>query len=554
MKILSIDGHMLRKAIIAGTNELEKNKDYVDSLNVFPVPDGDTGINMSLTCLAAGREVEKLNTPNIYDVAKAAASGSLRGARGNSGVILSQLFRGFAKGLEGKSIATAEDLANSFLQAAETAYKAVMKPKEGTILTLARAIAESGAEEAYDTEDICTLMEEVIKHAHVVLKQTTDMLPELKQAGVVDSGARGLLYIIEGAFESLSIKEEITLNTPSQSKSIGIAVGVVNAAAAAHTDIKFGYCTEFFVNVKKVTDQMEDSFKEYLSSVGDSIVVVGDETILKVHVHTDHPGLVMEKALRLGPLSNLKIENMREQHTNLINFSDVRENGNEPQPTEKKDTGFIVVSAGEGLSELFKSLGADIMIEGGQTMNPSTEDILGAIEKLNAENIMILPNNKNIILAAEQAAALSDKNAFVIPTTSIPQGISSIISYNSEMNPSENISEIKENLQEILTGQVTYAVRDTNLEDKEIAEGDILCMLEGKIATVSKSVADGAKELIDKMFLEKDGDVMSIYFGEGVTEEDSDQLSAYVKEKYPSCEVASLYGGQPLYYYVISLE
>ncbi|WP_250227753.1 DAK2 domain-containing protein [Anaeropeptidivorans aminofermentans] len=560
MKILTIDGHTLRRAIIAGTNELEKHKDYVDSLNVFPVPDGDTGINMSLTCLAAGREVEKLNTPNIYEVAKAASNGSLRGARGNSGVILSQLFRGFAKGLEGKDVATAEDLAYAFEKAKETAYKAVMKPKEGTILTLARSIAEYSIDTSFDTEDIIELMEGTLKYGNKILSETTEMLPELKQAGVVDSGARGLLYILEGAFGIKDMEGDIELSAPTASKSIGVSVADIHAAANANVDIKYGYCTEFFVNVDKVTDEMEEGFKRYLETIGDSIVVVGDEDIIKIHVHTDHPGLALEKALKTGNLSNLKIENMRLQHTNLINFQETKEHEHKPaeniltEPSEKKETGFIAVSAGEGLKELFKSIGADVIIEGGQTMNPSTEDILAAIEGLNADNIFILPNNKNIVLAAEQAAELSEKNVYVIATKSVPQGISALISYAPEKNPEENIEHLNEAVSGIVTGQVTYAVRASNFEDKKIEDGDILCMVDGKITNVSNTIEEGSKVLIDNMFAKKAGEVMSIYFGEGITEEDAYNLSAYVEEKYPDCEVAVMEGGQPLYYYIISLE
>ena len=556
MAIITIDGYMLRKAFIAGANELERNKDYVDSLNVFPVPDGDTGINMSLTTIAAAKEVAKLNTPNIYDIAKAASNGSLRGARGNSGVILSQLFRGFAKGLEGKEVATAAEIADAFLQGAQTAYKAVMKPKEGTILTVAKAFAEYCIETAYDTDDIELMLREGIGYALRVLDKTVDMLPELKQANVVDAGGKGLLYIIEGAFASRNIEGEIILNDPSASKTIQNSL--TPATTQIDADIKFTYCTEFFINIDKATDEMEDSLKKYLNTMGDSIVVVADDDIIKVHVHTNHPGSILERALTMGSLDNMKIENMKFQHNNLISFAQTT--GNEikaetpPAPMEHKENAFITVAAGEGISNMFKELGTDVIIEGGQSMNPSTEDILGAINKVAADNIFVLPNNKNIILAAEQAALLSNKNVYVIPTKSIPQGVSAIVSFVPGFSVEDNMTSMKEAIQNVKTGMVTFAVRASSYDDLEINDGDILGMLESKISIVAKNVDEATKLMIDKLFEDGIGDVLSIYYGENVTEEDANEIAGYVEENYPACESAVMEGGQPLYYYILSLE
>jgi len=555
LAIITIDGYMLRKAFIIGANELERNKDYVDSLNVFPVPDGDTGINMSLTTIAAAKEVEKLNTPNIYDIAKAASNGSLRGARGNSGVILSQLFRGFAKGLEGKEVATAAEIADAFLQGALTAYKAVMKPKEGTILTVAKSFAEYCIESAYATDDIEVLLKDGIKHAFIVLDKTIEMLPELKQANVVDAGGRGLLYIIEGAFASRNIEGEVKLNDPSASKTIQNAL---TPAAHSTADIKFAYCTEFFINLSKVTDEMEENLKKYLSTMGDSIVVVGDEDIIKVHVHTNNPGTVLERALTMGSLNNMKIENMKFQHTNLISFSQTT-SASAPveapeRPMEHKENSFITVAAGSGISSMFKELGTDVIIEGGQSMNPSTEDILDAINKVSADNIFVLPNNKNIILAAEQATVLTDKNVYVIPTKSIPQGVSAIVSFVPGFSAEDNIANMTDAISNVKTGMITFAVRASTYDDLEINDGDTLGMVENKISVVTKEVKDATKLIIDKLFEENDGNVLSIYYGEDVTEEDANEIAAYVEENYPACESAVMNGGQPLYYYILSLE
>jgi len=553
LAILKIDGHMLRKAIIAGANELEREKDYIDSLNVFPVPDGDTGINMSLTAIAAAKEVEKLDTPNIYDVAKAASNGSLRGARGNSGVILSQLFRGFAKGLENKTEATAEDLASAFVQGSAAAYKAVMKPKEGTMLTVSKALAlamaegvDSGGKDA-DIEQMVTF---ALEHAFKCLEKTTEMLPELKQANVVDAGAYGFLKIIVGGFESRNVEGEIELNTLTASKPMEGSQG----ASIDPADIKFAYCTEFIIDNAQVTPSTENSLKKFLSSLGDSVVVVVDEDIVKVHVHTNNPGLAMERALTIGSLDNIKIENMRSQHTESAHFGNKETPKAPEQAMEHKENAFIAVASGDGLCETLRELGADLVVSGGQSMNPSTEDILDAISKLSADNIFVLPNNKNIILAAEQAAILSDKSVYIVPTKTIPQGITALISFMPEAAADENIEGMKEALQSVRTGMVTHAVRASSLDGMEISDGDVLGIIEDKINIVSKNVMEGAKRVIDKLFEDGEGDVLSIYYGESVTDDEAQELVAYAEEKYPSCDCACVYGGQPIYHYVLSLE
>lgn len=551
MAILKIDGYMLKKAIIAGANELDKNKDYVDSLNVFPVPDGDTGINMSLTVIAAAREVEKLNTPNIYEVAKAASNGSLRGARGNSGVILSQLFRGFAKGLADKETATAKDLADSFMAGALTAYKAVMKPKEGTILTIAKTFAGYCMEMAGDTDDIELMLKEALKHAERTLEKTIDMLPELKQANVVDAGAYGLLKIIEGGFSAHNIEEEIILRDPAKSRqSDGDSLKSMPAV-----DIKFAYCTEFIIETPKIAHHTEDNLKKYLSGIGDSIVVVADDNIIKVHIHTNNPGLVLERALTVGALDNIKIENMHFQHTNSMHFSKITgPEAKEAAPAEHKENAFIAVASGEGLSQMFYELGVDVVVSGGQSMNPSTEDILEAVTKVSADNIFVLPNNKNIILAAEQAAKMSDKNVHIVPARTIPQGISALISFVPGFLPADNMESMKEAMANVKTGMITYAVRDSSVNDMGISDGDILGMLEDKIDLVEKEMDKAVKLLIDRLFEESGGDVLSIYYGDSVTEDEAMEMLKYAEEKYPGCESACLSGGQPIYHYILSLE
>lgn len=550
MSYLTIDGYTLQKFIIAGANRLIENKGSVDALNVFPVPDGDTGTNMSLTVASAAKEVMKLNTPVIADVAKAAASGSLRGARGNSGVILSQLFRGFAKGLEGKETANVVDIALSFDKARQTAYKAVMKPKEGTILTVAREVSEKAIELSYAEENLDVFLEKLIEYANEVLLKTTDMLPQLKQAGVVDAGGKGFIHILEGGLENRGA--EVTLNDASSSSQ-----GTVMADyQTEEVDIKFGYCTEFFINVDNANEETVNNLKDYLMTIGDSIVAVHDSEIIKIHVHTNNPGKVLERALKIGSLSNIKIENMRIQHTNNINFTKQAQQEVPVEEQEEKEIGFVSVCVGSGIKEIFKNLGADYIIEGGQTMNPSTEDILQAVEKVNAKNVFVLPNNKNIILAAEQAAKLcKDKNIIVIGSTTIPQGISALVNFMPTDSVEDNAESINEGLEAVSTLQVTYAVRDTEIDDKKIVEGDILCMSESGIDFVEKDLQEGTKKLISN-FLDNniDKSFITIFYGEDATEDKANELADYVAENYPDIEVEVQSGNQPVYYYIISVE
>lgn len=549
MGITSINGLLLKKMIIAGANKLNSEKQLVDSLNVFPVPDGDTGTNMSLTVLAAAREIEKCDSLNIGEVAKLAANGALRGARGNSGVITSQLFRGFYKGLEGKTEAGTKELAQAIANGVKTAYKAVMKPKEGTILTVARACGESASKYADKITDIEKFLEQIIEDGNAMLLQTTEMLLALKQANVVDAGGKGLIFILQGAYENIHTEGDITVDEPLKTQAPDFSA----ITSVDNESITFGYCTEFFINVKNAGDNVVTKLKAYLGTIGDSIVCVADDEIIKIHVHTDHPGLALEKALTIGSLSGLKIENMREQHTNIIDFGGNKKaevKNNEPA----KELGFISVSVGSGLSDIFKNLGVDEIIEGGQTMNPSTEDILNAVEKINAKNIIVLPNNKNIILAAEQAAKLSkDKKIYVVPSKTIPEGITAMINYNIGEGVEENVSNMTDSLSYVKTAMVTYAVRETSIDDKKIEEGDILGMLGGNISVVSKDIMEGTKELIDNA-IDEDSEMISIYYGSDVKEEDADELAQYIEEKYPDCEVEVQMGNQPLYYYIISVE
>lgn len=549
MGITSINGLLLKKMIIAGANKLNSEKQLVDSLNVFPVPDGDTGTNMSLTVLAAAREIEKCDSLNIGEVAKLAANGALRGARGNSGVITSQLFRGFYKGLEGKTEAGTKELAQAIANGVKTAYKAVMKPKEGTILTVARACGESASKYADKITDIEKFLEQIIEDGNAMLLQTTEMLPALKQANVVDAGGKGLIFILQGAYENIHTEGDITVDEPLKTQAPDFSA----ITSVDNESITFGYCTEFFINVKNAGDNVVTKLKAYLGTIGDSIVCVADDEIIKIHVHTDHPGLALEKALTIGSLSGLKIENMREQHTNIIDFGGNKKaevKNNEPA----KELGFISVSVGSGLSDIFKNLGVDEIIEGGQTMNPSTEDILNTVEKINAKNIIVLPNNKNIILAAEQAAKLSkDKKIHVVPSKTIPEGITAMINYNIGEGVEENVSNMTDSLSYVKTAMVTYAVRETSIDDKKIEEGYILGMLGGNISVVSKDIMEGTKELIDNA-IDEDSEMISIYYGSDVKEEDADELAQYIEEKYPDCEVEVQMGNQPLYYYIISVE
>lgn len=562
MGITILDGQLLSRMIIAGANELTKNKQLVDAMNVFPVPDGDTGTNMSLTVLAAAKEAEKCaalkKDIRVEEVAKAAANGALRGARGNSGVITSQLFRGFSKGLEGLAEADVKQLTAAVERGVKTAYKAVMKPKEGTILTVARGCAEAAASLAEDTEDIEMFVSRVLEEGHKTLQKTPDMLPVLKQAGVVDAGGRGLLYVLEGALKQMN--GDMPIYIIESQKAEAETTDYASLASVENTSITFGYCTEFFINVNRPEERTVNQLKAYLGSIGDSIVCVSDEELIKIHVHTDHPGLAIEKALEIGSLSGMKIDNMREQHTNKINFGAQAEPAAaKPAETvepagERKDTGFVSISTGDGLTEIFKNLGVDEVIEGGQTMNPSTEDILNAVGKVNADNVFILPNNKNIILAAEQAAALSeDKKLFVIPTKSVPEGISAMFCREDGMEPEKLSEAMKGAIQAVDTAQVTFAMRDTSIGDKEIHEGNILGMLNDKIEVVAEDITAAAKELLQKA-VKKDSELISIYYGEDVTKEDAEEIAAFVEEQYPDCDVEVQRGGQPLYYYTISVE
>ncbi len=529
-----IDGALLKQMLVSGSNRLNENREYVDSLNVFPVPDGDTGTNMSHTVIAAAREAEKINSNDAHEVARAAASGSLRGARGNSGVILSQLFRGFARGLEEYEEITTEAVAVGFSKASETAYKAVMKPKEGTILTIARLIADKANELAIYIDDIEMFLTELITYGHEELKKTKQMLPELRQANVVDAGGMGLLFILEGAFAGISGSAELDLDL---SKTEGTA----EPRIFSEGDIHFQYCTEFFVLTKNSEDG--SGFMEELEKIGDSIVLVSDDSCIKVHVHTNNPGVVLEMALKLGELSGVKIDNMREQHNSILNLEDA----------PPKEMGFVVTSIGEGFDEIFTGLGADRIIQGGQTMNPSTEAILSAIEKVNAEHVFVLPNNKNIILAAKQAASLCKKNVHVLETTSIPQGITALVNSTPTMSLEENIENMNNAISQIKTGQVTFAVRDSILDEQEIKEGNYIYMMNGHFVAVNEELEAGTKALIDSL-LEDGGDVMCIYSGQDAQQEITAALESYVNENYPDIELEIYEGGQPLYFYIISVE
>ena len=538
--------------IISGANNLNSKKETVDSLNVFPVPDGDTGTNMSLTVLAAAREVEKSQSLDAGEIAKLASNGSLRGARGNSGVITSQLFRGFARELEGVSEADTVTLAKATAKAVETAYKAVMKPKEGTILTVARIMSESALKYCHKMTDITEFMEAVIKDGHAILLQTKEMLPVLKQADVVDAGGMGLLFFLEGAMKMIGSDAEVKVEETTASPASQYAA----LASIDNESITFGYCTEFFINVKNAPDATVGMLKNYLSSIGDSLVVVADDEIIKVHVHTDHPGMAIEKALTIGSLSGLKIDNMREQHTNKIDFSaDSKPVQTAEAPKkEHKETGFISVCAGSGLADIFRSLGVDVIIEGGQTMNPSTEDILNAINEIDADNIIVMPNNKNIILAAEQAKNLTeDKKVYVVGTKSVPEAISAMLCYNADEDIEDVIEEMKEAIANVTTASVTYAVRDTKIGDKDIVKGDILGMLNDDIAVVGKDVTEATKELISKAANE-DSEIISIYYGSDATEEMAQEIGSYAEEMFPDCDVEIHAGNQQLYYYIISVE
>ena len=537
---------------LAGAKNLEVKKEWINELNVFPVPDGDTGTNMTLTIMSAVKEVNNLEDVQMTSLAKAISSGSLRGARGNSGVILSQLLRGFTKGIRDLEELDAVALARAVDKGVETAYKAVMKPKEGTILTVARGVADKALELAEDAEDLQTFLEDVLEEGRRVLAKTPDMLPVLKEAGVVDSGGQGLMVVLEGAFDAFMGKEvDLTFDGGESAK-------VVKITPQAEADIKFGYCTEFIIVLnKEFTAEDEVDFKAYLSSLGDSIVCVADDEVVKIHVHTNDPGLAIQRALTYGSLSRIKIDNMREEHQEkLIKDAEkiAAQQAEEAAKAPKKEVGFISVSIGEGFGQIFRDLGVDYLIEGGQTMNPSTEDMLNAISKVNAEHIFILPNNKNIILAANQAKALTkDKDIIVIPTKTVPQGITAVINYVPEKSVEDNEKDMTEEITRVKTGQITYAVRDTHIDDKEIHEGDIMGIGDHGMLAVGKEVAAVAKETVEQM-VDDETELISIYYGEGFTKEEAEKLAGELEEQYDYCDVEVNCGGQPIYYCIISVE
>lgn len=548
---------MLRNMFLAGAANLEAKKEFINELNVFPVPDGDTGTNMTLTIMSAAKEVQALDHPDMTTMAKAISSGSLRGARGNSGVILSQLLRGFTKELrEHEEIDTAI-LARACDRATATAYKAVMKPKEGTILTVAKGISQKAAELAETTDDMETFLPEVIRHAEEVLEQTPEMLPVLKEAGVVDSGGQGLLEVIHGAYDAFLGKE-----IDYSSIEAGSAAKMVKPGQQAETDIKFGYCTEFIIMTEKeLTGSDEADIKAYLESIGDSIVCVADEDIVKIHVHTNDPGLAIQKALTFGQLSRIKIDNMREEHqeklirdAEKIAAQQAEAAAAKKKKEPRKSVGFIAVSIGEGMNEIFRELGVDYIIEGGQTMNPSTDDMLTAIDEVNADHIFILPNNKNIILAANQAQTLTkDKDIIVIPTRTVPQGITAVISYMPEADVDTNIETLQEAIKNVKTGQVTYAVRDTHIDDKEIHEGDIMGIGDHGILAVGQRVEDTIRDMLE-LLVDDDTELISLYYGQDVTAEDAEEFAKDIEALYPDIDIDVHMGGQPIYYYVLSVE
>lgn len=564
MSVSMIDAHLMQKAFLAGAKGLEAKKEWINELNVFPVPDGDTGTNMTMTIMAAAREVAAIEEPTMENLARAISSGSLRGARGNSGVILSQLFRGFTKEIKKADAVDVNTLANAFVRATETAYKAVMKPKEGTILTVAKGMADKAVEIAARTDDVEEFARQVIEHGDYVLSQTPEMLPVLKQAGVVDSGGQGLMQVMKGALDGLMGKE-VDLSVPAASASGD--TGVKSAAGASDidtADIRFGYCTEFIINVEKHYDEdTECQFKAYLESIGDSIVVVSDDDVVKVHVHTNDPGLAIQRALTYGSLSRMKIDNMREEHQErLIQNAEkvaaeqrAQEKKQEQQAeTVRKPFGFIAVTAGEGLSNIFDGIGADYLIEGGQTMNPSTEDMLNAISKVNADTVYILPNNKNIILAAEQAKYLvEDKKIMVVPSKTVPQGITALINFIPDLTPEENFETMVHEMEHVKTGQVTYAVRNTMIDDMEIHEGDIMGLGDHGMLAVGNSIEKTAIDTL-KAMTDEDSELVTIYYGSDVKQEEAERVLEMAKEACPNVEIELQDGGQPIYYYLISVE
>ena len=556
MVMNTIDANMLKKMFLSGAQRLDSKKEWINELNVFPVPDGDTGTNMTMTIMSAAREVQAIETPTMENLAKAISQGALRGARGNSGVILSQLFRGFSKEIKEIEVIDAQVLASALERAAETAYKAVMKPKEGTILTVAKGMATKALEVFEETDDLAEGIAQVLEYGDYVLSQTPEMLPVLKQAGVVDSGGQGLMEVLKGAYEGFLGKEVEISSGFSPGGMVVVPDSDIDTA-----DIKFGYCTEFIVMLEKpYTADTEHEFKTFLSSIGDSIVCVNDEDIVKVHVHTNDPGLAIQKGLSYGSLTSMKIDNMREEHNEKV-IKDAERKAAEQKAAEetaanepRKAVGFIAVSIGEGMNEIFKGLGVDFIIEGGQTMNPSTEDILNAVDHVNADTIYVLPNNSNIILAAEQAKSLvEDKRLIVVPSKTVPQGITAVVNYIDGETPEANAEHMIREMQHVKSGQVTYAVRDTVIDDKTIAEGDIMGIGDSGILSVTKDIALATMELIEAL-MDEDSELISIYYGEDISDEDAEELAGQIEEKYPDVDVELQEGGQPIYYYVLSVE
>lgn len=556
MSVTTIDAKMLKKMFLAGAKNLEAKKEWINELNVFPVPDGDTGTNMTLTIMSAAKEVGSIEEDTMEALAKAISSGSLRGARGNSGVILSQLFRGFTKVIRNTERLDSNIIAQALQKATETAYKAVMKPKEGTILTVAKAISDKAMELAAEKKDLTVFFDQIIKHADDVLSQTPEMLPVLKQAGVVDSGGQGLMQVLKGAYDGF-LGKEIDLKIES-SKSSKVVI-----QKEEETDIEFGYCTEFIVVTNELFEiEKELEFKKYLSSIGDCVVVVSDDEIVKVHVHTNDPGLAIQKALTYGALTSIKIDNMREEHQEKL-IKDAEKVAKEQEKVEeeeikkhqeKKLVGFIAVSVGEGLDEIFKGVGVDYLIQGGQTMNPSTEDMLEAISKVNADTVFILPNNSNIILAAQQATYLvEDKKILVVPSKTIPQGITAMIAYMADKTPEENLEMMTKEMKKVKTGQVTYAVRDTVIDDKEIKENDIMGLGDHTILAVGNEIENVTLKTIELMMTDE-AELISIYYGSEMTEDTAQKLYQKVEASYPDCDIELHCGGQPIYYYILSVE
>ena len=559
MAIKIINAELLQKAFLAGAYNLDRNKEYINELNVFPVPDGDTGSNMSLTIMSAANEVSNLNNPSLKELSKTISSGSLRGARGNSGVILSQLLRGFCKEIKEKSEINVNVLADGFVRGVETAYKAVMKPKEGTILTVAKSMAEKAVELAEQCVDIEEFADAVIECGDETLEKTPELLPVLKEAGVVDSGGQGLMEFLKGAYNGLTGKEVVDVK-PAKTAASGSSVDTENIDTS---DIKFGYCTEFIINLEKeFTMDDEIKFKEYLTSIGDSLVCVADDDFVKIHVHTNHPGLAFEKGLEYGSLTKMKIDNMREEHNEkLMKEQDKIKSAKRDEELaelkkneEKKPYGFVAVSVGEGLDSIFKELGVDFIISGGQTMNPSTDDVLSAVEKVNADTVFVLPNNKNIILAANQAASIEkEKQVIVIPSKTIPQGISAMIGFEGTLSPEDNAESMKESMSMVKSGEVTYAVRDTSIDGKEIKTGDFMGISDDGIKSVGTDITEVVKELVKEMAYDG-SELISVYYGQDVKKDDAESIIKALTDTFPDYEIELHPGDQPVYYYILSVE